>query len=319
MRKNKINSKNWVFLFIALLLYIPLGFLQVSIDYSKKVEELESGLLLMPGQVAGSLVLSGFKGLAADLLWLNIENYWHSGQHYKMLPLLEAIAWLQPHYINVWAVGGWHMSYNIFAEVRDAKQNLIKEYNEKVKKLSEKEKKSLQKVLAIGGRTIYLIKNLGLKKGMQEDKIPDLISEMNNYEHFLNNYRYEKNSKNAFFVESDKQFVACVKEMLFWYTQGIEFDKKGVVYNSDRYDLYFETGWIYYHKGMDYKNSVRYLKKAIKFPHPDYVDDCLAHAYEKNGQIDMAMKQWEKLLNTDFKNIAERAIKELKTKGKFSP
>jgi len=49
------------------------------------------------------------------------------------------------------------------------------------------------------------------------------------------------------------------------------------------------------------------------------VDDFLAHAYEKNGQIDMAMKQWEKLLNTDFKNIAEKAIKELKTKGKFSP
>ncbi len=319
MKKNKINSKNWVFLFLALLLYIPVGFLQVSIDYTRKVEDLESGLLLMPGQIAGSLVLSGFKGIAADLLWLNIENYWHSGQHYKMLPLLESIAWLQPHYITVWAVGGWHMSYNIFAEVRDAKQNLIKKYKEKIKKLSEKEKKNIEKLLAIGNRTTYLIKNLGLKEGIQEDKIPELLSELNNYEYYLNNYRYEKNSKNAFFVEAVKQFVACVKEMLYWYTQGIEFDKKGVAYNPDRYDLYFETGWTYYHKGKDYKNAVRYLEKAVKFPHPDYVDDCLAHAYEKNGQVDMAMKQWKKLLNTNFKDIAKRAIKELKTKGKFSP
>jgi len=319
MKKNKINSKNWVFLFVALLLYIPLGFLQVSIDYTRKVEDLESGLLLMPGQVAGSLVLSGFKGMAADLLWLNIENYWHSGQHYKMLPLLESIAWLQPHYITVWAVGGWHMSYNIFAEVKSGKEKLMKEYKEKVKKLSEKEKKNLQKILAIGDRTIYLIKNLGLKEGIQEDKIPELLSEMNNYEYFLNNYRYEKESKDAFFVEAVKQFVACVKEMLYWYTQGTEFDKKGVAYNPDRYDLYFETGWTYYHKGKDYKNAVRYLEKAVKFPHPDYVDDVLAHAYEKNGQMDMAMKEWEKLLNTGFKDIAERALQELKTKGKFSP
>ena len=131
-------KKNWVNLFIALLLYIPLGFLQVSIDYTRKLEELESGLLLMPGQMAGSLILSGFKGLAADLLWLNIENYWHTGQHYKMLPLFEAVAWLQPHYITVWGVGGWHMSYNIFAEVRGRESNLSKMYEKKMKQLSEK-------------------------------------------------------------------------------------------------------------------------------------------------------------------------------------
>lgn len=315
MKKNKINNKNWVFLFIALLLYIPLGFLQVSIDYNKKLEDLESGLLLMPGQIAGSLVLSGFKGMAADLLWLNIENYWHTGQHYKMLPLLESIAWLQPHYITVWAVGGWHMSYNIFAEVKSNK--LVKTYKERVKKLSEKDKKSLKELIAIGDRLIYLIEELSLKIGMEEDKIPELLAELNNYEYFLS--KYKEDDKNKFFVESLKKFVGIVNEMLYWYKQGVEFLKKGVAYNPDRYDLYFELGWTYYHKGKDYKNAVRYLKKAVKFPHPEYVDDVLAHAYEKNGQKDLALKQWEKLLNTSFKNIAERAIRELKTKGKFTP
>ncbi|HOV21292.1 MAG TPA: tetratricopeptide repeat protein [bacterium] len=317
MRKNKINSKNWVFLFTAILLYIPLGFLQVSIDYNKKLENLESGLLLMPGQVAGSLVLSGFKGLAADLLWLNIENYWHEGQHYKMLPLLESIAWLQPQYVTVWSVGGWHMSYNIFAQVKINKENLIEEYKEKVKNLPEKDKKDLHNIIKIGEKLNFLIENLGLKEGMEEDRITKLLTELGNYQYFLDNYKV--NEENKFFIDALKEFIGIVDEMLYWYNQGIEFLKKGVAYNPEKYDLYFELGWTYYHKGKDYKNAVRYLEKAIKFPHPDYVDDVLAHAYEKNGQIDLAMKQWEKLLNTGFKSIAERAIQELETKGKFTP
>lgn len=223
--------RNWIFLWIALFLYVPLGVLQVSIDYSKKLEDLESGLLLLPGQMAGSLVLVGFKGIAADLLWLNVENYWHSGQHYKLLPILESIVWLQPKHILVWSVGGWIMSYNCAAQAKDP------------------------------------------------------------------------------------------KEKKYWYNQGVKFLKKGILYNPDNYDLYFELGWTYYYKGKDYANAVRYFQKAVKYPHPEYVDDVLAHAYEKNGQINKAIQQWEyvKEHNKGFRKIAIRALRDLKTKGKFSP
>ncbi|MCD6407926.1 tetratricopeptide repeat protein [bacterium] len=309
-------KKNWVNLFIALILYIPLGFLQVSIDYTRKLEELESGLLLMPGQMAGSLILSGFKGLAADLLWLNIENYWHTGQHYKMLPLFEAVAWLQPHYITVWGVGGWHMSYNIFAEVRGRERNLSKMYEKKMKQLSEKEKENLKKVIEIRDRLKKLVDKLSLSIGMEETRIPKLLEEISRYENILNNFKGSEKENEI--VELVKPLISIVREMIYWYTQGIKFLKKGIAYNPERYDLYFELGWTYYHKGKDYKNSVRYLERAIKFPHPDYVDDLLAHAYEKTGQIDLAIKQWEKLLNTGFKTIAERAIKVLKAGEKFT-
>ena len=117
-----MKNKNWVNLFIAVLLYIPVGFLQVHIDYRRKLEDLEARLMLMPGQVAGSLVLSGFRGVAADLLWLNIEELWHQGHTYKLLPMFESVAWLQPRYITVWAVGGWHMAYNIYASTQDQKE-----------------------------------------------------------------------------------------------------------------------------------------------------------------------------------------------------
>ncbi len=305
--------KKWPLLFIAILLYIPLGFLQVSIDYDKKVEELETGLLLMPGQVAGSLILAGFRGLTADLLWLNIENYWHSGQHYKMLPLFEAIGWLQPTYITVWAVGGWHMSYNIFANVKSREKELSENFDKIIKKISDK--KDLEPLLKIHSETKKLLEQIIWETSITEKDINEILSQMAFFHSILD--RYQDKYKEA--VKILREIVAIPEEMISWYINGVKFLQKGITYNPNRYDLYFELGWIYYNKGKDYPNAVRYLEKAIKYPHPEYVDDVLAHAYEKNGQIDMAIKQWEKLLNTSFDTIARRAIKSLKTIGKFTP
>lgn len=306
-------KRNWVRIFIALILFIPIGFLQVSIDYSKQLEELESGLLLMPGQIAGSLVLSGFKGLAADLLWLNIENYWHSGQHYKMLPLLEAVAWLQPNYIIVWGIGGWHMAYNIYANIGARENDLTNKLQEITKNLNKNEIKPILEII----ENAKNLKEKFQKEGMPENKKDEIVYEIVNMENTLQ--KFQKEGKFKELLDLASAFINVPKEQLFWYENGVSFEKKGIAYNPNRYDIYFELGWLYYNKGKDYPNSVRYLEKAIKHPHPEYVDDVLAHAYEKNGQIELAIKQWEKLLNTSFKNVAERAIHELKTKGKFTP
>ena len=94
--------------------------------------------------------------------------------------------------------------------------------------------------------------------------------------------------------------------------------KEGVSYNPERYDLYFELGWTLYHKVKNYPEAVKYLELACKFPRPDYVDDVLAHAYEKNGQIDRAIKTWEEIGerdNSGFSQIVPRMIHNLKTYG----
>ena len=304
-------KRNWVRIFIALILFIPIGFLQVSIDYSKKLENLESNLLLMPGQIAGSLVLSGFKGLAADLLWLNIENYWHSGQHYKMLPLFEAIAWLQPNYIIVWAVAGWHMAYNIFANVRSRGENFYNDFENIEKDLDKNLKKKAKGIIE---EMKNLIEGLSRDYEKTDKKIEEYFGITNKCRVEIEDFKGDKK-----LYEILSGLINVPVEMIYWYRNGISFLKKGIAYNPDRYDLYFELGWTYYHKGRDYPNAVRYLEKAIKFPHPEYVDDVLAHAYEKNGQIALAIKQWEKLLGTSFDSIAKRAIETLKKGKKFTP
>jgi len=208
-----------------ILLFLILSPLQDVIDRQRKIMGFEQKLLLMPGQIAGSLVLGGFRGLAADLLWLQVETLFHSGQMYKMLPIFKAVTFLQPNFITPWAVGGWHLAYNISVMAK-----------------TEEEKKR-------------------------------------------------------------------------WIQAGLDFLKEGISYNPERYDLYFELGWTYYHKVKNYAETVKYLELACKFPRPEYVDDVLAHAYEKNGQIDKALAKWREIAKTDspFRNIALRMIQNLLT------
>jgi len=313
------RKNNLIILLVALFLYIPLGLLQVKIDYRRTIEDLEGRLLLMPGQVAGNLVIGGFRGIAADLLWLNVEDFWHKGQHYKMLPLLDSVSWLQPQYITVWAIGGWHMTYNIFANVGNKSSDMetgLKEFRDAHEELQN----SLKPVEKIAKELVDLKEGYDSYDGhgMAEKNIPGMIAGIDAYDSSLKGLLENKDIQPA--VEIARNLAALAKEQLFWYQKGISFLKKGITYNREKYDLYFELGWTYFHKGKDYANAARYLEKAAKFPHPSYVDNVLAHAYELNGEVDKALAQWEKQLEGGgFSSVAERAVRSIKTEGAFSP
>ncbi len=313
------RKKNLIVLFVALFLFIPLGLLQVKINYTRTLEDLEGRLLLMPGQVAGSLVLGGFRGIAADLLWLNVEDFWHKGQHYKMLPLLDSVSWLQPQYITVWAIGGWHMAYNIYANVGGKSDELEKQLNEKIQGAGRGLQNALKPIVKISGEIHELKENCDSYngRGMPEKDMPGLIARLDNYKTSLE--VFQKKGDIQPFAETVMKLADIAREQLFWYTKGVTFLKKGVSYNPEKYDLYFELGWTYFHKGKDYANATRYLEKAVRFPHPAYVDNVLAHAYELNDEPDKALKEWEKQLNGGFSSIAERAIHAIKTEGAFNP
>ncbi len=60
--------------------------------------------------------LGGFRTVAADLLWLKAENVWHGGSWWAMLPILDAVTQLDPHFLLAWKVYGWHAAYNLQAE-----------------------------------------------------------------------------------------------------------------------------------------------------------------------------------------------------------
>lgn len=86
----------------------------------KQYNLIEENFVFAPAEVSSGLLLSGFRGLAVDLLWLKTDLYFDSGQWYKMLPLLRMITYLQPDFIPAWELAGWHAMYNLPAYAKES-------------------------------------------------------------------------------------------------------------------------------------------------------------------------------------------------------
>ena len=71
----------------------------------------------------GALVL-GFRKLVADMLWLKVDEFWHLGLASRMLPMMETVVALDPHFIEAYALGAWHLAYNITVTVYSAEEKL---------------------------------------------------------------------------------------------------------------------------------------------------------------------------------------------------
>jgi tetratricopeptide (TPR) repeat protein len=69
----------------------------------------------------GVLVL-GFRKLVADLLWLKVDEYWHLGLPQRMLPMMETVVALDPHFIVAYSLGAWHLAYNVSLMVHSAEE-----------------------------------------------------------------------------------------------------------------------------------------------------------------------------------------------------
>ena len=111
------QSQRAMLLVIALLLFIPVGFLQNTIDPQKPQFQPgaknndKGGLSRLPIEFAlGGLV--GFREAIAGLLWVRCDEFFHSGDYEAIMPMVRIITWLDPHFIDVYETGAWHMDYN---------------------------------------------------------------------------------------------------------------------------------------------------------------------------------------------------------------
>ncbi len=82
----------------------------------------------------------------------------------------------------------------------------------------------------------------------------------------------------------------------YFLESGINFLKDGILANPNKYQLYFELGWTYFHKAEDYDAAIRYFRRATKFEHPHYIDRLIAHAYRKKGDIAAEYQEWQRCL-----------------------
>ena len=64
-------------------------------------------------QDAAVAVLGGFRGIVTDFIWLSAHNDWEKREWYRMKPKLDTVVLLQPHFLDYWDIGAWHMAWNI--------------------------------------------------------------------------------------------------------------------------------------------------------------------------------------------------------------
>jgi tetratricopeptide (TPR) repeat protein len=171
---------------------------QWKTDYSTK----ETGLSkdLDPAQMV--VAMMGLREFVAGILWVRADSFFDEGNYDAVLPIIRLVTWLDPHQVDVYATGMWHIGYNF----TDTEQR------------------------------------------------------------------------------SDRRYIPVA----------LAFGEEGANNNSETYELYFETGWLWYHKIDDnYGKAVKWWE--IANTRKDMIParkNLLANAYYRNGQIEEALDKY---------------------------
>jgi hypothetical protein len=113
------NSKP--LLAVAALLYLLTVGLQFSIDpdrehFVKLDDPNETNIFASLGKQSKELLggtLLGFREVAAGLMWVRADEYFHTGKYDELVPLFYIVTWLDPHQLDVYSTGAWHLAYNL--------------------------------------------------------------------------------------------------------------------------------------------------------------------------------------------------------------
>lgn len=56
--------------------------------------------------------MAGFREVVAGVLWVRADSFFHSGEYEGIVPIVRLVTWLDPHNIDVFTTGAWHLDYN---------------------------------------------------------------------------------------------------------------------------------------------------------------------------------------------------------------
>ena len=112
----KTQSRRVTLFVVAALLLIPVALLQSRIDpiyqknYAPAKTVAQAGQNLPVEFALGAF--TGFREAVAGLLWVRTDQFFDDGNYAAIMPLIRVITWLDPHQIDVYETGAWHMDYN---------------------------------------------------------------------------------------------------------------------------------------------------------------------------------------------------------------
>src|SRR5437868_4628852 len=105
---------------IALLLIAQGTLQQASLWPAWKVKYSPKGEMGpgAPGLDPGSFLvaLAGFREMIAGILWVRADSFFDNGNYDAVLPIIRLVTILDPHQVDVYATGMWHIGYNFTDE-----------------------------------------------------------------------------------------------------------------------------------------------------------------------------------------------------------
>ena len=110
------KAYKFVMALLALAFLFAVNFSQRGMNQfraEKKLTHTEQIENLPPSLAFTTVVLGGFRGLIANILWVRAMQMQEEGKFFEMAQLGDWITKLQPHADHVWRVTAWNMSYNI--------------------------------------------------------------------------------------------------------------------------------------------------------------------------------------------------------------
>lgn len=100
-------------LIVSLVCFVLAAILQTRIDPT--VREINKGQRTPLTGLSTEFVLGPLLGLqqaVAGLLWIRADEFFHEGDYDAILPIVRMVTWLDPHNLDVYITGGWHLAYN---------------------------------------------------------------------------------------------------------------------------------------------------------------------------------------------------------------
>lgn len=168
---------------------------------------------LTPDQLI--FAFAGFRELIAGILWVRADAFFDEGNFDAILPIIRLVTILDPHQIDVYGTGMWHIAYNFTDE---------------------------------GSR-------------------------------------------------SDRRYVPSA----------VALGREGAKNNPSTYELFYDTGWLYFHKiEDDYPVAVNWFEQAMQ--REDVViarKNILNNALQRTGQVDKAAEYMEKNLEEAQKRVSD--------------
>lgn len=105
---------------IVIALFICVGVLQHVADPIRakmiaRAQKINGGggelMVQLPGQFLIASV-AGFREVIAGALWVRADTFFHTGRYQAIIPIVRLVTWLDPHNIDVYTTGAWHLDYN---------------------------------------------------------------------------------------------------------------------------------------------------------------------------------------------------------------